>query len=102
MGYGQGFVTQSALLLDHLHDATVMIDWAAKQIYDPRFGFFIVPEGTQIDPAGKFWFRMGDQGNGVQEAEIVKTLRLIIGVDDTQPARLQFFRECPMTGTRLQ
>lgn len=95
MGYGQGFVSQSALLLDRLHDATVMIDWAAKQIYDPRFGFFIVPEGTQIDPTGKFWFRMGDQGNGVQEAEIVKTLRLIIGVDDTQPARLQLFPRMP-------
>ncbi|HEY1789355.1 MAG TPA: hypothetical protein VGJ73_14440, partial [Verrucomicrobiae bacterium] len=95
MGYGQGFVTQSALLLDRMRDATTMLDWAAREIYDPRinqFDHFIVPEGVQISPTGKFWYRIGDLGNGVQEAEIVKALRLVIGVDDTQPDRLQF---CP-------
>jgi hypothetical protein len=95
MGYGQGFVTQSALLLDRMRDATVMLDWLAKQIYDPRLGSFIVSEGVQIDPTGNFWYRFGDLGNGVQEAEIVKTLRLIIGLDDTQPKRLQFYPRMP-------
>jgi hypothetical protein len=95
MGYGQGFVTQSALLLDRMHDATVMLDWLAKEIYDPRFGCFIVSEGVQLDPTGKFWYRFGDLGNGVQEMEIVKTLRLVLGVDDTQPARLQFYPRMP-------
>lgn len=95
MGYGQGFVTQSALLLDRMQDATKMLDWMGKEIYDPRFGSFIVPEGVQIDPTGKYWFRIGDLGNGVQEAEVVKTLRLVIGVDDTKPARLQFFPRMP-------
>jgi hypothetical protein len=95
MGYGQGFVTQSALLLDRMHDATQMLDWAAKEIYDPRNGSFIVPEGVQIDPTGRFWYRIGDLGNGVQEGEIVKMLRLVIGVDDTQPSRLQLFPRMP-------
>lgn len=95
MGYGQGFVTQSALLLDRMHDATPMLDWVAKEIYDPRFKSFIVPEGVQIDPTGKYWFRIGDLGNGVQEGEIVKTLRMVIGVDDTHPDRLQFFPRMP-------
>lgn len=96
MGYGQGFVTQSALLLDRMQDATQMLDWMAKQIYDPRFGSFIVPEGSQIDPtSGRFWFRIGDLGNGVQEAEIMKALRLVIGVDDTQPNRIQFYPRMP-------
>jgi hypothetical protein len=31
----------------------------------------------------------------VQEAEIVKILRLVIGVDDTRPNRLQFFPRMP-------
>ncbi|HEY2084329.1 MAG TPA: hypothetical protein VGI88_16230 [Verrucomicrobiae bacterium] len=92
MGYGQGFVTEAALLLDRMHDATTMLNWAAKEIYDPKFGFYIVPEGCEIDPTGRFWYRIGDLGNGVQEGEIVKTLRLVMGVDDTQPDRLQF---CP-------
>jgi hypothetical protein len=95
MGYGQGFVTESALLLDRMRDASQMLDWAAKQIYDPRFNCFIVPEGVQIDQTGHFWFRTGDLGNGVQEAEIVKTLRLVIGVDDTQPNRIQFYPRMP-------
>jgi hypothetical protein len=96
MGYGQGFVTQSALLLDRMKDATQMLDWTAKQIYDPRFGCYIVPEGCQIDPtSGRFWFRTGDLGNGVQEAEIMKALRIMIGVDDTQPDRLQFYPRMP-------
>jgi hypothetical protein len=38
---------------------------------------------------------MGDLGNGVQEGEIVKVLRLVMGVDDTQPDRLQFFPRMP-------
>jgi hypothetical protein len=95
MGYGQGFVTQAALLLDRMQDATKMLDWMGKEIYDPRYRSFIVPEGVQIDPTGQFWFRMGDLGNGVQEAEVVKTLRVVIGVDDTVPARLQLFPRMP-------
>ncbi|MGH7940656.1 MAG: hypothetical protein ACREFR_06245, partial [Limisphaerales bacterium] len=95
MGYGQGFVTESALLLDRMRDATVMLDWIAKQIYNPRIGCFICPEGVQVDPTGRYWFPAGDLGNGVQEAEIIKTLRLVIGVDDTQPDRLQFYPRMP-------
>jgi hypothetical protein len=95
MGYGQGFVTQSALLLDRMRDATQMLNWTAKEIYDPRFGCFIVSEGVQIDPTKKFWHRFGDLGNGVQEAEIIKMLRLVIGVDDTRPGRLRFYPRMP-------
>jgi hypothetical protein len=65
MGYGKGFVTESALLLDRMRDATQMLDWAAKEIYDPREGSFILPEGVQIDPTGHFWYKIGDLGNGV-------------------------------------
>ncbi len=95
MGYGQGFVTQAALLLDRMRDATEMLRWTAKQIYDPRFGSYVVPEGVQIDPTGRYWYRAGDLGNGVQEAEIVKALRLLVGVDDTQPSRLRLFPRMP-------
>jgi hypothetical protein len=96
MGYGQGFMSQAALLLDRMHDATRILDWAAKEIYDPKYGSFIVPEGCKVDPAsGHFWFHLGDLGNGVQEAEIIKALRIVIGVDDTRPDRLQFYPRMP-------
>ena len=101
MGYGQGFVTQSALLLDRMHDATQMLDWTAKEIYDPRIGSFIVPEGVQIDSTGHFWYRAGDLGNGVQEAEIIKALRIVIGVDDTQPDRLRLFPRMPYDWNKI-
>jgi hypothetical protein len=94
-GYGQGLVTQAALLLDRMRDATKMLDWAAKQIYNPHFDSFIAPEACDIDPTGHYWYRMGDLGNGVQEAEIVKMLRLVIGIDDTQPDRLRFYPRMP-------
>lgn len=36
-----------------------MLDWIAKEIYDPRSRSFVVPEGVVIDPTGQFWFRTG-------------------------------------------
>ena len=95
MGYGQGFVTQAALLLDRMKDVTPMLNWTAREVYDPEIKSFVVPEGAQIDPTGRFLFRTGDQGNGVQEAEIVKVFRILIGVDDTQPRRLRIMPRLP-------
>jgi hypothetical protein len=95
MGYGQGFVTQAALLLDRMKDATTMLNWTAREAYDPQIHSFIVPEGAQIDPSGKFMYRSGDHGNGVQEAEIVKAMRIVIGLDDTNPSRLRLLPRMP-------
>lgn len=82
MGYGQGFVTQAALLLDRMKDVTPMLEWTARETWDPVIHSSVVPEGVQLTPDGSYIFRTGDQGNGVQEAEIVKMFRLLIGVDD--------------------
>lgn len=103
MGYGQGFVTQSALLLDRMNDATAMFDWTAKEIYDPRRGSaaFIVPEGSQLDPTGHFLFPSGDQGNGVQEDEIVKAFRILLGVDDLDPQHLSIMPRMPYGWTEV-
>ncbi len=95
MGYGQGFVTQAALLLDRMKDVTPMLNWTARATYDPQINSFVVPEGVQVDPTGRFIYRTGDHGNGVQEAEIVKALRIVIGVDDNQPGRIRVFPRMP-------
>lgn len=102
MGYGQGFVTQSALLLDKMHDATTMLQWAAKQTYCSALNPYIVPEGCEIDPAGKFWHRTGDLGNGVQQAEIVKALRVVIGIDDTSRDTLTLCPRMPYGWTSIR
>jgi hypothetical protein len=95
MGYGQGFVTQAALLLDRMKDVTPMLHWTARETYDAEIHSFVVPEGVQITPDEHYIFRTGDQGNGVQEAEIVKTFRLLIGIDDNQPERLRIMPRLP-------
>ena len=95
MGYGQGFVTQAALLLDRMKNVTPMLDWAAKEIDDPRIDSFVSPEGEQLDPTGKYWYSTGDLGNGVQEAEIVKMLRIVVGVDDDEPQRVRIMPRMP-------
>ncbi len=101
MGYGQGFVTQAALLLDKMRDATTMLQWAAKATYWADFNPYIVPEGCEIDPTGKFWHRTGDLGNGVQQAEIVKALRAVIGIDDSS-ANLCCVRGCRTGWTSIR
>lgn len=101
MGYGQGFVTQSALLLDRMKDATTMLNWTARETYDPQIDSFIVPEGVQVDPSGRYIYRTGDQGNGVQEAEIVKMFRILVGVDDVQPQRLRIMPRLPYGWTEM-
>ncbi len=101
MGYGQGFVTQAALLLDRMKDVTPMLEWTARETYDPEIRSYIVPEGVQVDPTGTYVFRTGDQGNGVQEAEIVKMFRILIGVDDNDPQRLRVMPRLPHGWTEI-
>ena len=101
MGYGQGFVTQAALLLDRMDEAGEMLKWTARNIYYADYEPYIVPEGVEVHPSGKYWFRTGDLGNGVQQAEIMKVLRLVIGVDDMDPARLRILPRMPKGWTRI-
>ncbi len=87
MGYGQGFITQTAILLDESNDMKGYLEQAAAFCYNRHEYNYIVPEGVIMHPSGRFWFRNGDLGNGVQEAEIVKAARLLIGLDDLNPKR---------------
>ena len=95
MGYGQCFITQAALLLDEMSHASRCLDRLAQFTYYPRHKPYIVPEGCEIDPSGKWWRRTGDLGNGVQEGEAIKCVRLILGIDDTQPASTVFVPRLP-------
>ena len=97
MGYGQGFVTQAALLLDRMHDASVMLQWLAKLTYYPRYKPFIVPEGCELSTKGVYWHRTGDLGNGVQEGEAVKAIRLVLGLDDDRPDVTQLIPRLPFS-----
>jgi len=85
MGYGQGYITQAAILLDEPQDMQGFVEQAAAFAYHHTDHPYIVPEGVIMHPSGQFWFRNGDLGNSVQQAEIVKCARLLIGLDDLEP-----------------
>ena len=101
MGYGQGFVTEAALLLDRMRDATTMLNWLAKAIYYPGCKPYLTPEGCQVQRQGRYWHRTGDLGNGVQEGETIKTLRLVIGVDDNWPRHTRLIPRLPIGWRRI-
>ena len=103
MGYGQGFVTQSALLLDRMGDATQMLDWAAREIYDPRgIGAYIVLEGCQIDPSGRVsgigWATWGTECRRRRSSK-----RCASSSASTTPSRIAcgFFPGCLTTGVNF-
>ena len=87
MGYGQGYITETAILLDDFIDMKGYLEEAAAMCYHHSDYNYIVPEGVIMHPSGKFWFRNSDLGNNVQQAEIVKAGRLLIGLDDLNPEK---------------
>jgi len=95
MGYGQCFITQAALLLDRMGPASRCLQWLAQLTYCPRYAPYIVPEGCEIDPTGTWWHRTGDLGNAVQEGEAVKCVRIVVGIDDTDPERTVLIPRLP-------
>ena len=84
MGYGQAFITQAAILLDESDDMAGYLEKAGAFCYHHTDHNYIVPEGVINHPSDRFWFRNGDLGNSIQQAEIVKCGRLLLGIDDME------------------
>ncbi len=82
LGYGQAYITHTALMLDEVVDYTKCLEACAYVCYHHTDHNYIVPEGAVVHPSGRYWFRNGDHGNAVQQAEIIKVMRLVIGLDD--------------------
>lgn len=87
MGYGQGYLTQAAILLDLYEEMTECLEAAAMFSYHHTDHNYIVPEGVILHGSRQYWYRNSDLGNAVQQAEIVKCARLLLGIDDIVPAR---------------
>ena len=87
MGYGQGYITETAILLDEQVDMKGYMEQAAAFCYHHSDYNYIVPEGVIMHPSERFWFRNSDLGNLVQQSEIVKAGRLLIGLDDLNPQK---------------
>jgi len=87
MGYGQGYLTQEAIMLDRYEELTECIEAAAMFCYHHTDHNYIVPEGVIVHGSKQFWYRNSDLGNAVQQAEIVKCARLLVGIDDISSER---------------
>jgi hypothetical protein len=81
MGYCQAYTLQSALLSDDMASVERMLQDTAHMIWHPVTLPYIVPENVNLTHDGAY-VRIGDLGNSVQQSEIVKALRIIVGISD--------------------
>lgn len=101
MGYGIGWLTHAALVLDAIDDADKMLENIARYAYDKNMNYvdpargidwrnfqWIVPEGSNILPDGS-WYRIGDLGNGANQGPVLHALETCAGVDDTNPHQVR-------------
>jgi len=112
MGYGQGWLTKAALVLDAMDDAGILLTNLAKYSYDKNMNYvdpargidwrlyqWIIPEGANILPDGS-WYRISDLGNGANQGIAMHALELCAGIDDTHPDQLKILPRtpAPLTG----
>jgi hypothetical protein len=105
MGYGQGFITQSALLLDQMADATQMTAWMARFCFAPLQPHpYRVPEGVMMKSDGSMWARRGDLGNGFQMGGVLMACHVLLGIDDYDASTLKLMPRLPVgwTGVNVQ
>jgi len=103
IGYGQGYITQTALLMDRMSDADKMVEWMAKVCFAPRLEHpFRVPEGAVISDNGLMWRRWGDLGNLYQLVEVLHTIHLILGIDDLNPNQLVIMPRLPLSWESME
>ncbi len=96
MGYGHAYITQSALLLDQMADAAKMTEWMARLCFYPALEHpYRVPESAVTQSDGSMWWRRGDLGNTYQQAEVLYTTTVIVGVDDLDPQCLKIMPRLP-------
>lgn len=100
LGYGQGFMTQSALLLDQMQDATQMTAWMARLCFAPRQPHpYRVPECVMMKSDGSMWARRGDLGNGFQMGEVLMACHILLGIDDFDAGKLKLMPRLPIGWT---
>ena len=104
-GYGQGYITQAALLLDKLKDADELVKRMCDYLYYAKCEPWIVPEGVVVHPSMEYWHRMGDHGNTAQQVEVIKVIRLMIGIDDmaaSHPDKLNVMPRLPECVNKIE
>jgi len=101
-GYGQGMMTQAALLLDEMEDATQLLNMMLTHCYLPRLEGWTGPEGIIVHRSGKYYVPLnGYMGQDAHVADSTKALRLMFGIDDNDPNHLRLAPRYPASWTSM-
>jgi hypothetical protein len=101
-GYGQGMMTQAALLLDEMDDAEQFLDRMLRYCYLPRLEGWASPEGIIVHRSGKYYLPVnGYMGQDSHVADSTKAVRILLGVDDNDPVHLRLVPRFPARWTRM-
>ncbi|MCQ2428871.1 MAG: hypothetical protein MJ192_00935 [Clostridia bacterium] len=102
MGYGQGYLSGAMLMLDAYRDYSDCVRASGNLCYHETDVPYIVPEGVIRHGSGQYWYRNSDLGNAVQQAEIVKEARLMVGVDDLDGSSFRLIPRLPDDMTAIE
>lgn len=96
LGYDHNMYTQTALLMDEMTDASLLLKNLAKMCYAPRQPRpYIVPESAEVDATSGVYRRCGDLGNGLQQSETLMSIMICAGIDDTDHRCLRIMPRLP-------
>ena len=114
MGYGIGWLTHSALVLDRMDNAGRLLTNIAKYTYDKNMDYvdparsidwrqwtWIIPEGVNIMPDGR-WYRICDLSNGANQGPVMNALEVCAGIDDSNPKLLRVIPRIPAPLTGIE
>ena len=101
-GYGQGMMTQSALLMDEMNDAENFINMMVDHCYLPKMEGWAAPEGIMLHRSGEYWIPVcGYLGQDSHLADSQKALRLMLGIDDNNPDYLRLVPRYPSSWNQM-
>ena len=101
-GYGQGWMTQAALLLDEMEDAEQFINMMVTHCYLPRLEGWTAPEGIMLHKSGEMWLPVnGYTGQDSHLAGSMKALRLMLGIDDNDMDHLRLVPRYPASWNQM-
>lgn len=101
-GYGQGMMTQSALLLDEMNDSEQFLNTMLTHCYLPKYSGWASPEGIILHKNGKYYLPVnGYLGQDSHAADSTKAVRLTLGIDDNNPAELHMVPRYPVSWTEM-
>ena len=101
-GYGQGMMTQAALLLDEMKDAENFINLMVSHCYLPRLEGWTAPEGIILNRSGEYWVPVnGYLGQDSHLADSQKALRLMLGIDDNNAENLRIVPRYPSSWNQM-